>query len=377
MAGYASISLTSGIAGQLGKGQIIFHTSDEVPGEASTNTMTEKVRIAYNGYLGVGTPTPTQRLEVAGTVYSTSGGFKFPDGSVQTIAATGTNTGDQILPTTLPASDVYAWAKASIKPSYDYSEISSTPTTLPNANAITFATTGGAAAGSTYTGAAVLTVDYATVGAAPAGHTHSYQAADNDLLAIGGLTGTSGYLKKTAADTWTLDTSVFLTAEADTLATVTGRGATTATAVTFSGGITGDLTGNASGLSAVLAVASGGTGTATPALVAGTNVTITGTWPNQTINSTGSSGTTAVTNITRTATGTGSQAAFTVTSGVTKDSVIVTENGVLQTPTTDYTVSGTTLTFTTAPASGVQIQIRELGSLGTQESLSPFMLMGA
>lgn len=45
-----------------------------------------------------------------------------------------------------------------------------------------------------------------------------------------------------------------------------------------------------------LAIANGGTGTATPALVAGTNVTITGTWPNQTINSTNSGGTvTAVT----------------------------------------------------------------------------------
>ena len=36
----------------------------------------------------------------------------------------GTNTGDQIIPTTLPASDVYAWAKASVKPSYSTSEIS-------------------------------------------------------------------------------------------------------------------------------------------------------------------------------------------------------------------------------------------------------------
>jgi hypothetical protein len=41
-----------------------------------------------------------------------------------------------------------------------------------------------------------------------------------------------------------------------------------------------------------VAVANGGTGTTTPALVAGTNVTITGTWPNQTVNSTaGGSGT--------------------------------------------------------------------------------------
>ena len=44
--------------------------------------------------------------------------------------------------------------------------------------------------------------------------------------------------------------------------------------------------------SGLLDVANGGTGTATPALVAGTNVTITGTWPNQTINSiAGGSGT--------------------------------------------------------------------------------------
>jgi hypothetical protein len=43
--------------------------------------------------------------------------------------------------------------------------------------------------------------------------------------------------------------------------------------------------------SGLLDVANGGTGTATPALVAGTNVTITGTWPNQTVNSSGGSGT--------------------------------------------------------------------------------------
>jgi hypothetical protein len=41
------------------------------------------------------------------------------------------------------------------------------------------------------------------------------------------------------------------------------------------------------GVTGLLPVANGGTGTATPALVAGTNVTITGTWPNQTINASG------------------------------------------------------------------------------------------
>ena len=63
----------------------------------------------------------------------------------------------------------------------------------------------------------------------------------------------------------------------------------------FSGGSTGltpaTATTGAVTLGGTLAVASGGTGTATPALVAGTNVTITGTWPNQTINSGAGSGT--------------------------------------------------------------------------------------
>nr|BFD63633.1 hypothetical protein BdHM001_23140 [Bdellovibrio sp. HM001] len=46
------------------------------------------------GNMGVGTLTPGQKLTVAGTVESTSGGFKFPDGSVQTTAAAATNLGD-------------------------------------------------------------------------------------------------------------------------------------------------------------------------------------------------------------------------------------------------------------------------------------------
>jgi len=39
-----------------------------------------------------------------------------------------------------------------------------------------------------------------------------------------------------------------------------------------------------------LAVIYGGTGTSTPSLIAGTNITITGAWPNQTINSSGGGG---------------------------------------------------------------------------------------
>ena len=55
---------------------------------------------------------------------------------------------------------------------------------------------------------------------------------------------------------------------------------------TPSSGTATNLTGLplSTGVTGTLPVANGGTGTTTPALVAGTNVTITGTWPNQTIN---------------------------------------------------------------------------------------------
>ena len=64
--------------------------------------------------------------------------------------------------------------------------------------------------------------------------------------------------------------------------------------------------------------------------------------------------------VTRTYTGNGVATTYTVTSGVTVSSVLVTENGLVQTPTVDYTISGSTLTFIVAPASNVAIQIREL-----------------
>lgn len=76
-------------------------------------------------------------------------------------------------------------------------------------------------------------------------HTHSYQPLDADLTAIAALAGTSGLLKKTAADTWTLDTNTYITGnQTITLSgVVTGSGTTAITTAfaaspTFTGTVT-------------------------------------------------------------------------------------------------------------------------------------------
>ena len=58
--------------------------------------------------------------------------------------------------------------------------------------------------------------------------------------------------------------------------------------------------------------------------------------------------------------GDGSTVAITINSGRAVDNVLVFVNGICLTPTDDYTISGTTLTFTTAPTSGAEITVRYL-----------------
>ena len=45
--------------------------------------------IPSDGNVGIGILTPNEKLEVAGTIHSTTGGFMFPDGTIQTTATTG------------------------------------------------------------------------------------------------------------------------------------------------------------------------------------------------------------------------------------------------------------------------------------------------
>jgi hypothetical protein len=104
-------------------------------------------------------------------------------------------------------------------------------------------------------------------------------------------------------------------------------------------------------VSGILPVANGGTATATPALVAGSNVTITGTWPNQTINATGGAGTVTAVSV-ATANGLagtssgGATPALTLSTSVTG---IVKGNGTALSAAsvgTDYVAPGTATNFT-------------------------------
>jgi len=117
------------------------------------------------------------------------------------------------------------------------------------------------------------------------------------------LSGGTGVTTSTGSGNTVLSTSPVLTTP--NLGTPSAAVLTSATGLPLTSGVTGTLpianggTGTTSttftnlttNVTGILPVANGGTATATPSLVQGTGVTITGTWPNQTINATGTGGT--------------------------------------------------------------------------------------
>jgi hypothetical protein len=83
-----------------GRGQVMFKAAENWTDAANGTYLSfateplgastiaaERMRITPAGKVGIGTPTPGQMLSVAGTVESTSGGFRFPDGTTQATAA--------------------------------------------------------------------------------------------------------------------------------------------------------------------------------------------------------------------------------------------------------------------------------------------------
>jgi len=70
-------------------------SADFAIGLRNAGAFSEVARFASTGNVGIGTSTPAYKLDIAGTIRSSSGGFVFPDGTVQTTASTGGGGGSQ------------------------------------------------------------------------------------------------------------------------------------------------------------------------------------------------------------------------------------------------------------------------------------------
>ena len=138
-------------------------------------------------------------------------GYYYVASGAGTISATSFATGDWLVYTDESAWDKLenssasvTWSNVSDKPA------SYTPDTHDNtSHSVEYITVGGV----TYE--ALLANDDIGTGAtqvAAGNHTHSgYQPLDGDLTSIAGLSGSAGLLRKTAANTWSLDTNTYLT----------------------------------------------------------------------------------------------------------------------------------------------------------------------
>ncbi len=112
-------------------------------------------------------------------------------------------------------------------------------------NALTFSSGGsGVASGSTFNGSSAVTVSYNTLGA---------QASSAELSAIAGVTSGTGFLRRTGASTWGLDTNTYLTSAVTTISFGS-------TGLTPNTGTSGSVT-----VAGTLVVGNGGTGATTAA----------------------------------------------------------------------------------------------------------------
>jgi len=161
-----------------------------------------------------------------------------------------------------------------------------------------------------------------------------------------------------------------------TLTLVPGSGITIATnspanSVTISSTATGNGFLNFAVSGQTTLSATSNTGTLT--FAAGSGMTITTNPSTNTItfvsSGGGSSGSLSGTNDTFIANG--SQTSFVITSSnTTANDMIVTVDSVIQTPSTNYTVSGNTVTFTETPVNGAAIEVRTFSSGGTTSGSS-------
>lgn len=119
--GSAYIYITSGavdsVAGRMG---VVTLTSSDVGLSSVTNNAQVTSVSGTAPIVSSGGLSPAISISAATT--SVAGSMSSAD-KTKLDAIAGSNTGDQIIPTTLPASDVSAWAKEATKPTYTYTEV--------------------------------------------------------------------------------------------------------------------------------------------------------------------------------------------------------------------------------------------------------------
>jgi endosialidase-like protein len=88
--GFNSSNSNNGYLGGPSSGVYGFSSSGNgVTGESSTGMAGNFIgNVSINGTLGIGTTPSSSKLAVGGLIQSTNGGFQFPDGTIQTTAAT-------------------------------------------------------------------------------------------------------------------------------------------------------------------------------------------------------------------------------------------------------------------------------------------------
>lgn len=111
--------MTGGSGTLFGFGALVANGSSLVRGYIGGNSLADTVytdpwmTFLPDGKVGIGLLSPGSQLAVAGTVESTTGGFKFPDGTVQTTAAIGTGNSLDAADGT-PANAVYVDAVGNV-----------------------------------------------------------------------------------------------------------------------------------------------------------------------------------------------------------------------------------------------------------------------
>ncbi len=168
----------------------------------------ERMRLTNSGYFGIGTASPSSLLHVSGTNPLTLNG----------VQTGGTTASDSLL--TINNGIVQKLPVATFQPLINGAGFVKTSGTSISYDNNTYTIANAAITGSTKT-----KITYDAKGLVTAGTnliasdipdlSATYQPLNGSLSSISGLAGTSGYLKKTAGNTYVLDNSSFLTTESD------------------------------------------------------------------------------------------------------------------------------------------------------------------